>query len=58
MEKSKVYFTKEITPKKLIEIYEKLDVKLPGNIGIKVSTGEAGSKGYLKTDLIKPFVLK
>ena len=53
---SKVYFTKEITPNSLIKIYKKLGVKLNGNIGIKVSTGEKGSKGYLKADLIKPFV--
>lgn len=53
---SKVYFTKEITPESLIKIYEKLGVKLSGNIGIKVSTGEKGSKGYLKKELIKPFV--
>ncbi len=58
MGKSIVYFTKEITPEKLIEIYEKLGVELKGNIGIKVSTGEAGSKGYLKADLIKPLVEK
>lgn len=53
---SKVYFTKEITSESLIKIYEKLGVKLSGNIGIKVSTGEKGSKGYLKSELIKPFV--
>ena len=56
MEKSKVYFTKEITSENLIKIYEKLGVELTGNIGIKVSTGEAGSKGYLKADLIGPLV--
>ena len=58
MEKSIVYFTKEITPEKLIEIYDKLGVKLTGNVGIKVSTGEKGSKGYLKADLIGPLVKK
>ena len=58
MGKSIVYFTKKITPEKLIEIYKKLGVSLKGNIGIKVSTGEAGSKGYLKSDLIKPLVDK
>lgn len=41
MEKSKVYFTKEITTESLIKIYEVLGVELDGNIGIKVSTGEA-----------------
>ncbi len=58
MEKSKVYFTKEITPASLIKIYESLGVKLTGNIGIKVSTGESGAKGYLKSSLIAPLVKK
>ena len=58
MEKSKVYFVKEITPENLIKIYEALGINLDGNVGIKVSTGEAGSKGYLKSDLIGPLVKK
>ena len=56
--KSKVYFTKNITPESLIKIYEVLGVELTGKVGVKVSTGERGSKGYLKTDLIKPLVNK
>lgn len=55
---SKVYYTKEITSDSLIKIYEALGVELKGKIGVKVSTGEAGSKGYLKADLIGPFVKK
>ena len=58
MEKSKVYFTKNITPDSLIKIYETLGVELKGNIGVKVSTGEKGSKGYLKANLIAPLVQK
>ena len=54
--KSKVYFIKEITPDSLIKIYESLGVELTGKVGIKVSTGERGSKGYLKKDLIAPLV--
>ena len=56
MEKSKVYFTKKITSESLISIYEALGVELEGKIGIKVSTGEDGSKGYLKAELIGPLV--
>ena len=55
---SKVYFTKNITPESLIKIYETLGVELKGKIGVKVSTGEKGSKGYLKADLIGPLVKK
>ena len=58
MEKSKVYFTKEITSDSLIKIYEALGVELPGKIGVKVSTGEDGAKGYLKANLIGPLVKK
>lgn len=56
MAKSKVYFTKDITPESLQKIYHALGVELPGKVGVKVSTGEAGAKGYLKADLIGPFV--
>ena len=55
---SKVYFTKEITPESLQKIYEALGIELKGKVGVKVSTGEKGSKGYLKADLIGPFVKK
>ena len=58
MEKAKVYFTKDITSENLIKIYEALGVTLKGNVGVKVSTGERGSKGYLKADLIAPLVKK
>ena len=58
MEKPIVYFTREITSDSLIKIYEKLGVDLNGNVGVKVSTGERGSKGYLKADLIGPLVKK
>ena len=55
---SQVYFTKEITPESLTKIYQALKVELPGKVGIKVSTGEDGAKGYLKADLIAPLVKK
>ena len=56
--KAKVYHTNEITSESLIKIYETLVVELTGKVGVKVSTGEAGSKGYLKADLIGPLVQK
>ena len=62
MTKQKVYFTKQITPESLIKIYEALGVDVTNGgkakVGVKVSTGEDGSKGYLKADLIGPFVKK
>lgn len=38
--KPKVYFTKTVTPEKVIEMYKQLDCKLPGNIAIKVHSGD------------------
>lgn len=58
MAKAKVYYSKAISPESLIAAYEALGVELTGKIGVKVSTGERGSKGYLKADLIGPFVQK
>lgn len=56
--KPKVYYIKTITPESLIKVYESLGVELKGRVAVKVSTGEAGSKGYLKADLIAPLVQK
>ncbi len=58
MEKSKVYFIREINAEKLIKIYEALGITLDGKVGVKVSTGERGSRGYLKADVIGPLVKK
>ena len=38
--KPKVYFTKTVTPEKVIEMYKQLDCKLPGNVAIKVHSGD------------------
>lgn len=53
---AKVFYTKEVTPEGLKKAYDALGVKLPGRVGVKVSTGERGAKGYLKADLIGEFV--
>ena len=56
MNKSKVYFTKEITPESLQKIYHALGRELRGNVGVKISTGEMGGHNYLKPELIGPLV--
>ena len=58
MEKSKVYFTKEITPESLIKMYEALGVELKGKVAVKLSTGEAGGHYFLNPNLIKDLVHK
>ena len=37
MEKSKVYFTKEITPESLVKIYETVGKELNGKVAVKIS---------------------
>lgn len=58
MEKSKVYFTKELSPAALVRIYEALNLPVTGKVAIKISTGEAGNPNYLKPELIKDLVQK
>ena len=58
MTKSKVYFTKEITPQSLIKIYDKLGVTLKNKVAVKLSTGEPGGHNFLKPFLIKELVNK
>ncbi len=58
MGKSKVYFTKNITPESLIKMYETLGVELKGKVAVKLSTGEAGGHYFLNPNLIKDLVHK
>ena len=55
-EKPKVYFTKVVSPEKLVELYNKLDIKLKGNIAVKVHTGEKGNKNFIRPKFMKPIV--
>ena len=56
MSKSVVYFTRNITPDSLVDIYNRLGRKLEGRIGVKISTGEPGGHNYLKPELISKLV--
>lgn len=58
MEKSKVFFTKEITSENLIKIYEALGEELKGKVAVKLSTGEAGGHYFLNPNLIKDLIHK
>lgn len=56
MEKSKVYFTKNITGDALIKMYEVLGVKLNGNVAVKLHSGEEGNQNYLKPEFVRPII--
>lgn len=56
MEKSKVYFTKEITPESIVKMYEKLGVELQGKVAVKLHSGEEGNQNYIKPEMVKKIV--
>lgn len=58
MNKSKVYFTKEITSESLVKIYEVLGIELKGNVGVKLHSGEKGNQNYLRPDFMKELIDK
>ena len=58
MEKSKVYFTKEITPESVVKMYETLGVKLPGKVAVKLHSGEQGNQNYIRPEFVKAIVEK
>lgn len=54
--KSKVYFTRTITPKKVLEMYETLGKKVTGNIAFKLHSGEEGNQNFLGPDFWAPVI--
>ncbi len=56
MEKSKVYFTKELTEKKVLEMYKLLGKELVGKVACKVHSGEEGNQNYLHPEFWKPMI--
>ncbi len=54
--KSKVFFSKTITPQMVLDIYRQMDVSLNGNVAIKVHSGEKGNQNFLKPDMWKPII--
>lgn len=51
-----VYFTSDISPKGLVEIYKALGVKPEGRVGVKISTGESAKSNHLRPELIADLV--
>ncbi len=56
MEKSHVYFTKELTPEAIIKMYNILGKELTGPVAVKVHSGEEGNQNYLRPEFLKPIV--
>lgn len=54
--KSKVYFSRTITPEKVLELYKMADHPLTGNVAIKLHSGETGNQNFLKPLFWKPVI--
>ena len=54
--KSKVYFTRSITPENVLKLYELLGVSLPGKVAIKLHSGEVGNQNVLRPDFWEPII--
>ena len=56
MSKSKVYFTKTISPEKMIDMVNILNSELPGKVAIKLHSGEVGNQNFLRPEFMKPVI--
>ena len=53
---AKVYFSREITPEKVLELYKLAGKDLPGNVAVKVHSGEKGNQNFLRPLFWKPVI--
>ena len=51
--KATVYFSRSITPEKVLELYKMVGKELPGKVAIKVHSGEKGNQNFLRPDFWK-----
>ena len=54
--KSRVYFTREISPESTLRMYKLLNAELSGRVAIKVHSGEVGNQNFLRPAFWKPTV--
>lgn len=51
-----VYFSRTITPEKVLELYKKAGKTLPGKVAVKLHSGEKGNQNFLGPDFWKPVI--
>ena len=51
-----VYFSPVITPEKVLDMFKLVDKTLPGNIAIKLHSGEKGNQNFLGPEFWKPVI--
>lgn len=51
-----VYFSREISPEKVAEMYQLVGKQLPGKVAVKLHSGEEGNQNFLKPEFWKPII--
>ena len=54
--KSKVYFSRTITPEAVLRLYKLVGKELPGKVAVKVHSGEKGNQNFLHPDFWKEII--
>ena len=54
--KSTVYFSRDISPEKVVELYKAAGAELPGRVAVKVHSGEKGNQNFLHPEFWEPMV--
>ena len=54
--KPTVYFSKTITPEKVLEMYKKAGKELTGKVAVKIHSGEEGNQNFLKPEFWRPVI--
>lgn len=54
--KAKVYFSREITPEKVVAFYRAVGRELPGKVAVKLHSGEQGNQNFLGPDFWRPMI--
>lgn len=54
--KSTIFFSREISPEKVAEMYKLVGKELPGKVAVKLHSGEEGNQNFLKPEFWKPMI--
>ena len=54
--KATVYFSRTISPEKVLELYKLVGKELPGKVAVKVHSGEKGNQNFLRPDFWKNII--
>ena len=53
---SKVYFSRDISPEKVLELYRMLGIELGERVAIKLHSGEKGNQNFIGPDFWRPMI--